>query len=194
MSFFVVAVKGWRAPRWPPPSLLTGVLRYLGCLLPGLNGHIVLLPATAPQTTRSSAHTCQAMSLAPWVLRNSRAPLLHTWSLNPCAPTHKSSRMCTSDHMWLCRLMERHRYVYMRKSHKQSMHTLTHLSTHTLSKTWVYWKHTSLPSPIPRLYSVCRSDLEFRRGQVPYLSGWGGQGHRRLAGLHMLAHGNRTEK
>ncbi|CAB1430308.1 unnamed protein product [Pleuronectes platessa] len=59
------------------------VLRYLGCLLPGLNGHIVLPPAAALQTTGSSTHTCQAMSLAPRVLRHSRAPLPHTWLLNP---------------------------------------------------------------------------------------------------------------
>lgn len=71
-----------------PPHLLTGVLRYLCCLLPGLNGHIVLLPAAALQTPRSSTHTCQAMSLAPWVLRHSRAPLLHTWLLNPYKHTH----------------------------------------------------------------------------------------------------------
>lgn len=52
----------------PPDErpLLTGVLRYLGCLLPGLNGHIVLLPAAALQTTRSHTHT--PVKACPWRL------------------------------------------------------------------------------------------------------------------------------
>lgn len=44
-------------------------------------------PTAALQVTGSSAHTCQAASLAPWALRHSRAPLLHTRSLNSCAKT-----------------------------------------------------------------------------------------------------------
>lgn len=137
MSFFVVTVKGWHAPRWPTP-LLTGVLRYLGCLLPGLNGHIVLLPAAALQTSRSSTHTCQAMSLACWVLRLSRAPLLHTWLLNPCTPlqahihTPKSSHKWTNKHVRLCM-----RHVGTIEFLINTEHTLSHSHSQTLLETHV---------------------------------------------------------
>lgn len=40
-----------------------------------------------------------------------------------------------------------------------------------------------------KLYSVWSSASEFRKGQVPYLTGWGRQGQERLVGVHAFAHG-----
>lgn len=152
--------------------LLTGVLRYLGCLLLGLNGHIVLLPAAALQTTRSSTHTCQAMSLAPWVLRHSRAPLLHTWLLNPCTPiqthihTPKSSHIWTNKHVVMQTSVKTQTWIHrdihnwISHKHRACIHALSHTATHTHTQSLVFIGNTPQSPCLCKGYIQCVGRLQ----------------------------------
>lgn len=150
----------------PPDDhpLLTGVLRYLGCLLPGLNGHIVLLPAAALQTTRSSTHTCQAMSLAPWVLRHSRAPLLHTWLLNPCTPirTHLKAaiyeqiNMVTQTSIKTQTCIHRDTHNWISHKHRACIRSVSHseADTHMLKDLTLLETHLTRLADAKVIFSV----------------------------------------
>lgn len=122
------------------------------------------LPSAVVQTT---AHTCQAMSSAPWVLRYSRAPT-HTYT------PHIHSNKTISSLIWtnkrsVTRTICKEMNVYTQGKYNWILHK--HIDSHTQSLNFI--GNTSLCSLMAKLYSACRMDSELREGQVPLLTGWG---------------------
>lgn len=143
---------------------LTGVLWYLGCLLPGLNGHIVLPPAAVLQTTRFlhthlSSHVLGALGTAalhsPPSSTHMIAEPLHT---RRNTRTHAHIRkaviheqIITWTYVKTRACIHRDTHNWISPKHRACMHShgaAPNTNTHTHRyRVGVYWKHASLAKP-----------------------------------------------
>lgn len=198
MSSFVASVKGWCALRWPAPP--PPLHRSLG--ISGLSPSRPEWTHCVAAVLQPATHTCQALSLMPWVLRHSRDAQSHTHTtLKPPPHTYKHTYLKPVGYeqinTWLrgpdvkaqmCIRQNIHNWISRKRSACARVHTRQRTRIHTHTQSWVHKKHTSQRSLMP--VHACIGWAGQRGSSSSVVGAGEAKGNERLTGAHTLAHGN----